>query len=259
MTAQQKEAVINTLYTVEGKSFQDIAALYNTYANKVRRDAKKFNISIRSKSDAQKNALSTGKHKHPTKGQNRTEETKAKIGQKIMQVWDDMDHAELESRKEKARANWDNLSEDKKEFMQQQANSAVRTASKIGSKLERFILEDLLRAGYKVDFHKEQILSNTKLQIDIFLPEHNIAIEVDGPSHFMPVWGNDTLQKNIAYDNKKTGLIIGKGYVMIRIKQIKEFSKTRAKFISDNLITQIQRVVNNFPDIDNRIIELGDK
>ena len=89
--------------------------------------------------------------------------------------------------------------------------------------LTRFILDSLLQDGYKVDFHKEQSLLNTKLQIDLFLPSMNTAIEIDGPSHFLPVWGEDALAKNISYDQKKQGLILGKGLALIRIKQTKDF------------------------------------
>lgn len=112
--------------------------------------------------------------------------------------------------------------------------------------------------GYKVDFHKEQMLLNTKLQIDLFLPELNVAIEVDGPSHFLPVWGEDALQRNIKYDNKKSGLILGKGLVLIRIKQLSDFSPTRAKLLYEQLIANLLNIKNKFPDINNRLIEIGD-
>jgi very-short-patch-repair endonuclease len=101
-------------------------------------------------------------------------------------------------------------------------------------------------------------LSNTKLQIDLFLPELNIAIEVDGPSHFLPVWGDDVLNKNIKYDNKKTGLILGKGLVLIRIKQVREFSKARGLSIYQKLYSSIEQIRNKFPESDNRTIEIGD-
>jgi very-short-patch-repair endonuclease len=103
----------------------------------------------------------------------------------------------------------------------------------------------LLKNGYKTDFHKEHILSNTKLQIDLFLPTMNIAIEVDGPSHFLPVWGDDVLLKNQKYDKKKTGLIIGKGLSLIRIKQTRDFSKSRADLIVIKLLAAIESVKNN--------------
>lgn len=258
LSDNNKKQLIEKLYLKEKKSFQDIALTYNTYANKIRRDAKKFNISIRNKSDAQKNALNTGKHKHPTKGQQRSSETKDKIGLGILNSWKNLDQKELDKRKKDAQKRWNNLSDDQKQNFTKMANNAVRESSKKGSKLEKYLLNELLRSGYKVDFHKEQILSNTKLQIDLFLPELNIAIEVDGPSHFLPVWGEDVLQKNIKYDNKKSGLILGKGLVLIRIKQLSDFSPTRAKLILAELLQHILSIKNKFPDAKNRSIEIGE-
>jgi very-short-patch-repair endonuclease len=258
LNKEQKKELIVKLYEAENKSFQDIATDYETYANKIRRDAKKFGINIRNKSDAQKNALSTGKHKHPTKGIKRNEDTKNKIGSSVMRFWDELSDSDLQKIKDKAKENWQNISEDQKKYIQQKANQAVRVASKDGSKLEKFLLEQLLSSGYRVDFHKEQSLVTTKLQIDLFIPTLNIAIEVDGPSHFLPVWGEDTLNKNIQYDNKKTGLILGKGLVLIRIKQTKEFSKARAYKIFEDLHKHIQNIRNKFPDKDNRYIQIGE-
>ena len=82
----------------------------------------------------------------------------------------------------------------------------------------------------------------------------NIAIEVDGPSHFAPVWGEQSLQRNIEYDKKKTGLILGKGYKLIRIKQQKDFSKSRASVVCDKL----SKALNNIDTIKTKVIEIGD-
>jgi very-short-patch-repair endonuclease len=255
--AGKKELLIE-LYQKQKKSFADIASMYSTYSNRVRRDAKKYKINIRDKSEAQKNALSRGVTKHPTKGRKRTNEEKLKIGGGIIEYWDGLSDEEIQKRKEKAKINWEKMSEDEKKNITRLANTAVRKSSKTGSKLEHFIFNALIAAGYKVNFHQEQILSNTKLQLDIFLPTLNIAIEVDGPSHFSPVWGADALARNKKYDEKKTGLILGKGLVLIRIKQTKDFSPTRAKNIVDILIDNIKIISNKFPDINNRIIEIGD-
>jgi hypothetical protein len=254
----EKENVINDLYIKQGKSFADIAQLYETYANKIRRDAKLLNIQIRDKSEAQKNALKTGSHKHPTKGTQRSNETKEKIGKAIVDIWDNMDETTIEERKQKCRDRWDQLSEDEKKLMQKMATDAVRTASKLGSKLEKFLLDGLLKHGYKVDFHKEQSLVTTKLQIDLFLPTINTAIEVDGPSHFSPVWGDDALQKNISYDNKKQGLILGKGLALIRIKQTKDFSKTRSQKILLELIAHLENINKQFPGPKDRLLVIED-
>ena len=143
--------------------------------------------------------------------------------------------------------------------MQQKANVAVRESSKVGSKLEKFILNQLLKDGYKVNFHQEQTLSNTKLQIDMVLPTINTAIEIDGPSHFLPVWGEDTLKKNITYDQKKAGLILGKGMVLIRIKQLNDYSNTRAINIYNELHVLLQQIRTKFPDSNNRSFIIEDK
>lgn len=253
-----KENLIKDLYLNKQHSFQDIAKQYDTYPNKIRRDAIKYKIDIRNKSDAQKNALSRGTHKHPTKGQKRDAATKEKIGLSVMTFWDNMSEEDMEKRKSVARLHWENLSEDQRNHIKKQANLAVRESSKSGSKLEKFLFDRLLSDGFKVDFHKEQSLLNTKLQIDLFLPGDNIAIEVDGPSHFLPVWGDDVLDKNIKYDNKKTGLILGKGLVLIRIKQLKEFSKARAILLYQELYSNIKTIQNKYPEKDNRYIEIGE-
>lgn len=254
LSDQQKENLLRKEYEVGLKSFRDIADEHGTYANKVRRDAIKFKINIRDKSVAQKNALKTGRSQHPTQGKERSEETKNKIGTGVMTSWENLDDETLEKRKEKARQNWESLPEEVKENILHEANTAVRQASKTGSKLELFLFNTLLQDGYVVEFHKEQNLLNTKLQLDLFLPKLNIAIEVDGPSHFAPVWGEDTLKRNQGYDNKKTGLILGKGLSLIRVKQSKDFSKARATVIYRELLKSIELVQNS----KNKHIEIGD-
>jgi very-short-patch-repair endonuclease len=256
LSDNKKKEIIVDYYSNKKNSFADIANRFNTYANKIRRDAIRYGINIRDKSEAQKNALDTGKTKHPTKGTKRPEETKQKIGASVMDSWDNLSDQQLNQRKQKAKENWDKLPDITKENILREANVAVREASKKGSKLELFLLEKLLSDGYVVEFHKEQNLLNTKLQIDLFLPNLNIAIEVDGPSHFEPVWGNDVLSKNKKYDNKKTGLILGKGLSLIRIKQTKDFSKSRANKIYQELIQCINTIDKIGAD---KVTNLGDK
>lgn len=236
LSDQDKYKLLHQLYTIENKSFADIAVIYGTYPNKIRRDAKVLGLSIRNKSEAQKNALNTGKHKHPTKGTQRTIETKQKIGEGVMCSWDNLSNEQLEKRKETAKKNWQDKDDNEKQNMHKAAMDAVRVASKQGSKLEKFLLSRLLSDGYSVEFHKEQSLVNTKLQIDLFLNNMNIAIEVDGPSHFEPVWGEDSLKKNMVYDKKKEGLITGKGWHLVRIQQKKDYSNTRAELIYVKLL-----------------------
>lgn len=256
MSDAEKSKIIIQLYHKENKSFQQIAQELDTYANKIRRDAKKLNIKIRDKSEAQINALSTGKAQHPTQGKKRPSSVKEKIGLSVLESWEKLDKVELEQRKNKARANWNNKSDDEKENILKQANAAVREAGRTGSKLEKFLFKQLLSNGYSVEFHKEQSILNTKLQIDLFLPKLNIAIEVDGPSHFEPVWGDDSLKRNKKYDDKKTGLIIGKGLFLIRIKQTKDYSVSRGQLIFKDLLSVIDRIQTKQEQ--SKVINIGD-
>lgn len=258
LNEQQKRDILFKLYVEQKLSLAVIAKQLNTYTNKIRRDAIKFEIKLRDKSKAQKNALQSGRHKHPTKGTERDNETKSKIGYGVLKTWENLSEEEKLARQEIARKNWHNLSDDERSEILKAANNAVRQSSKIGSKLERYIHKRLLQDGYKVDFHKEQMLSNTKLQIDLFLPNINVAIEIDGPSHFKEVWGEDALEKNIKYDNKKTGLILGKGLVLVRIKQEMDFSNSRADLVYINLLNHIKNIANNFPGPGDREIKIGD-
>lgn len=249
-TDQQKEYILEQ-YIINNKSFHDIAKEVGLYANKIRRDAIKYGIQIRNKREAQINALKTGKHSHPTKGKKRKEDTKLKIGMSVMKNWQNIDETSLQQRKAKAKENWSKLSDDRKNSMLDKANKAVRDASKTGSKLEKFLLTNLMKEGHKVDFHKEHILANTRLQIDIFIPTMNIAIEVDGPSHFDDIWGKDALTRNKKYDQKKEGLIIGKGISLIRIKQIGDFSKSRAT----RLLEKLREVIKSYQSPQSITIE----
>ena len=251
----EKIHIIQTEYVNNSKSFGDIASEYSTYANKIRRDAIKFNVPIRDKSTAQKNALQTGKHKHPTKGTKRDEATKDKIGLSVMNSWENMSESELKRRSELAKLNWEKLPDHIKQNRLHEANLAVRESSRSGSKLEKYLLKALMENGHKVEFHKEQVLSNTKLQIDLYVVDLNIAIEVDGPSHFEPVWGEEVLKRNQKYDNTKTGLIIGKNMKLIRIKQEKDFSKSRASVIFERLMRAMDDVKNK----GQNYIEIGDE
>lgn len=253
----EKITLLQKEYSQNKNSFNDIATKYNTYANKLRRDAMRFNIVIRSKSEAQKNVLSTGKVKHPTKGKQRPDSVKNKIGNSVMKSWEQMDQNQLNERKLLAKKNWEKLDDEEKKHRLRQANLAVRESSKTGSKLEKHLLENLLSDGFKVDFHKEQHLLNTKLQIDLFLPQENIAIEVDGPSHFEPVWGDDALLRNKKYDDKKTGIILGKGLVLIRVVQTKDYSKARSEQLYSELKKHVDEIKQSFPAKDNRLIIIG--
>lgn len=250
----EKKKEISRLYNKEKKSLADTAKALGTYPNKIRRDAIKFDIKLRDKSTAQSNALKTGKATHPTEGKHHTIESKNKIGKSLMETWENLPEEELERRSAMASKIWQSVPEHEKQERLKLAREAVRATSKTGSKMERFLLDGLLKEGFQVQPHKEQILGNTRLHLDLFLPTINVAIEVDGPSHFLPVWGDDALAKTKRYDEKKSGIIVGKGYKLIRVAQLHEYSNARAQKVLEELTS----VLKNIGKTKTKIITIED-
>ena len=211
---------LNKHYVELQKSTYEIAEETKTYPNKVRRALVSFGIPLRDKSQAQASALKTGRCEHPTKGKKLDEETKIKISESMANCWEEMSEKEKKKRSEISKKNWENMSLSRIEHMQQAASAAVREAATYGSKLEKFIFAGLKKCGYKVDFHKEFYILDKKQHLDMYIPELNIAIEIDGPTHFKDIWGRESFERQIKGDSKKTGFVISSGMKMIRIKNI---------------------------------------
>lgn len=254
LSDKEKKREIVRLYQKEKKSLADVAKALGTYANKIRRDAIKFEIKLRDKSSAQSNALKTGKATHPTEGKQHSTESKNKIGKSLMETWENLPQEELDRRSALSKKIWASVPEQEKEQRLKRARDAVRETSKTGSKMEKYILSGLIKEGFKVEPHKEQLLGNTRLHLDLFLPTINVAIEVDGPSHFLPVWGEDALAKTKKYDQKKSGLIVGKGYKLIRVAQLHEYSNARAQKVLEELV----KVLSTIGKTKTKIITIED-
>ena len=77
---KDEQKIIDLYVNAQWSTYQ-IAEKFDTYANKIRRVLQKNKITLRGSKDAQKNALSTGRAKHPTKGHHRSENTKKKISE----------------------------------------------------------------------------------------------------------------------------------------------------------------------------------
>ena len=251
------EQKIIELYESEGKSTYEIAEYLNTYPNKIRRVLKRHGVQLKGKSEAQKNALKGGRAKHPTDGKKRTKEEKIKISSSIHQYWESMDQVERERRTIEARERWYAMSEEERARISKLGIEAIQKAGKEGSKLEKFLKEELNSVGYYVDFHRKNLIPNEKLEIDLYIPELQTIIEVDGPSHFLPIWGADKLQKQIKADFHKTGLILGKGFVIIRIKNMGGFvSLTKKEKLIKTVLHHLDSIKSKFPPQSKRLIEI---
>ncbi len=253
--AEQNKEVLIVAYKRDKRSTYDIAEELNTYPNKILRALKYLNVQIRTKSSAQSNAIKQGRHTHPTKGKVRSEEDRIKISESMAKHWKNMDDDERAERSQKAKEQWEAMSEGDKENLRKKASEAVLKASREGSKIEKFIFNSLTNLGYDVSFHKRGLIDE-KFELDLYLPELRVVIEIDGPAHFFPIWGEEALQKNIRSDAQKSGLILGAGFVMIRLKNISKSLSEKTKRDALNSILQVlKKVQSKFPTKKHRYIE----
>jgi very-short-patch-repair endonuclease len=239
---KEKEKFLSTAYNKKKMSWISIAKELSTYPNKVRR--------------AQRVALKQGRSEHPTEGTERSEATKIKISDSQGKIWDSLTEREKAKRSLIAKEVWDRKTEAEKQDIISKGSEAIRKASKEGSKLEKFILRELTKRNYRVQFHKEHWLKNQNLETDLFVEDLRTVIEVDGPSHFEPVWGEENLKKNQRSDLEKTGLVLAQGLVLIRIKQTKRISNRYLRSVLERLLEVISSIEEKFPEENKRYIEI---
>lgn len=254
---EQKD-IMQSLHWEQLKSVKEIADMFGTYNNKLRRWAKKNGFNVRDKGAAQSVCIQTGRSVHPTKGRERTETEKLKIGKTVSEQWESLSDEEKERRAEIAKENWDSRSQLALDDMARKATKSRLKAAKEGSKLEKLILQALIDKGLKTEFHKEHLLLNERVHVDIWLPELKVALEIDGPTHFLPIWGEEHLKKTQKTDNLKDGLILNSGFCIIRLRQKKGLSKTYVSNLVSDLIQLLNKIEKNFPELGKRKIILGD-
>lgn len=219
------------------KSTYEIAEELQTYANRIKRDLVKLGVALRDRKESQKAALSSGRKPHPTQGKQRSNEVKLKISKKMCEFWENMDEETLNKRSAFAKARWEAMSLEERQNMQTLAAQGLREAAKHGSALEKELLIVLTNRGYSVEQHKCDLLPNEKLHIDLYISSAATAIEIDGPTHFLPIWGEERLKKTMVSDAKKTGLLISRGIKIIRVKLLqKTVSQTRQQELADEII-----------------------
>jgi very-short-patch-repair endonuclease len=245
------------MYIEQNKSTYEIAEHFKTYPNKIRRILIKQGIELKTKSEAQKNAIDRGVAIHPTSGKTRTAEEKLKISSSLQKYWDNMSDEDYEQKIHQSRERWHNMSAVERANMMEAAIKGIQLAGKEGSKLEKFLYSELTAAGYKIDFHKKQLIQNENLEIDMYVPKLKTIIEIDGPSHFLPIWGEEKLQKQIKADAHKTGLILSKGMVIIRVKNISDAQSLASKEkLRLDILNCLGKIDKNFPPQSERLIEI---
>lgn len=237
-----KERLVEA-YIHEGKSTYQIAEELNTYATKVQKALKYLGVPLRDYKAAQKTALQTGRAEHPTQGKKLSEKHKRSVGRARSTAWSKMTDAERERVSNISKAQWQAMPDHEKAELRRLAAQAVRETSKEGSRTEKFVVDGLRKAGYTVNFHVKNLVQNTNLEVDMFLPEIRTAIEIDGPAHFLPIWGQESLEKHQKADLEKEGLLLSNGYKLIRVKQLdRSMSVTKMEKILDAVLATVKKI-----------------
>ena len=240
----------------QNSSTYSIAKELGTYPKKIERILKKNGITLRTRSQAQANAIKTGRSKHPTKGEKRSEEEKNKISKGKELSWKNTSEEDREKFSQQAKERWEKIPADKKKEMMEKAGRALRIAAIEGSKAEKFLQRKLNEMGYDVILHKKDLIEGN-FEIDLFLPELNTIIEIDGPQHFLPVFGEKKLQEVIKFDSIKNGLLVSKGFCVVRVRYLcKNMSRAVERKLWDLVSEQVGKIQDKFPTKSKRFIEL---
>ncbi len=236
--------VFDKEYYENGQSTTQIAKKYGTNSTRVFRLAKKWNKPLRSNSESQKLTLAQGVKSHPTKGKRLSLPTRVKISEAIADSYWTAPPEKREQHRLRAKKHWETRPKELKDDMREKTQKAVLVASKKGSKLEHFFCHMLRESGIEPYFHEKGMIVNEDMEVDIYIPELKCAIEVDGPTHFFPIYGEEQLAKRQAADQQKTGLLIEKGVNVIRIRNN---AKAFTRAYRTRMWTKLKNVLDTLP------------
>ncbi len=197
-----------------GYSMRDIAKLCEIPLTSLHRMFKNVGASVKDRAEILQEKFRDGKLE-PTIREF-TEEDKVKISEQIAQRWKDRPDITAKI-KDVNRQKWESMSESEKDERTKKMQVGIRKAAEFGSKLEFIVADIISKAGFVSVKHRTGVLSSQDLEFDLYISEIATIIEVDGPSHFLPIWGEDRLQKNKERDIEKAGAATSKGFNFIRI------------------------------------------
>lgn len=198
-------------------------------------------IKKRNKSEAQKNYIKrTGTHQRT--GTTHSDETKEQISDTMKDVYDSPRGDEIREKiSQQRQEEWAAMSEaERVEILENlKKSSRERAMSGEGSNFENFLAEKLEEQGYNVEVRTKQYTPGQKFHVDIALPDDKIIIEVDGPTHWSPIYGDDELRKVQDKDSQKDKTLTSMGWNVLRV-QDSSGSTTRARFV--RVLEQVESI-----------------
>lgn len=244
-------------FVVKKRSTSDIADEHGVFPNTVRRELIKLGIQPRGKSDAQK--INLKKNGHPMEGRERSEEEKEKISLGLHNFW----HADEGGKSKRAvslrkklsklaKEQWDSLSKKEQNEMISKMHLASATSSGKGSKSENSVAALLEEQGFNVIQRSREFTPGGQFEIDIALPDHKLAIEWDGATHFMPIYGEDRLAVVQEKDKRKDEMLIDNGWTVIRCR---DMSSGYSRAFCTRTVDAILMIMKNGPHNKVHIIE----
>ncbi len=218
--AEINEQEVRRLYLDEGLSMRRVADTVSAPLATLSRFMKKHGITARDKAQAQKNYLR--EHDHQMKGRKHTAETKKQISVSLGEFWDGLSDEEREAFKRQIGSGWKRkwaaMSYQERKLTMETLSSQAKASQGKGSRLERFIAEELRNRGYFVEERSTGYTTGKDFEVDLALPTEMIAIEVDGPTHFLPIYGEDHLDNQQERDARKDDMINATGYNVLRVR-----------------------------------------
>ena len=218
--AEINEDDVRRLYLEEGLSMRAVAKAVGAPLATLSRFMKKCGIGARDKAQAQKNYLKDNDHQ--MKGRKHSDATKKKISHSLGDFWDSLSDDEREEFKRKIgsawQRKWAGMSELERKLMMEGLSNRAKETQGNGSRFERYIAEELRQRGYLVEERSIHYTAGKDFEVDLALPNELIALEVDGPTHFLPIYGQEHLDQKKERDARLDEMINSVGYSVLRIR-----------------------------------------
>lgn len=239
-------AYLQEYYVRQEKSTHVLADELGTYPNQVLRALRHHGLPVRTKAQAQQVALKKGRHRHPTRGRQVSRQTRERIGEGVGRAWERMSEEARAERVRLGRLQWERTPEADREELRRLATDAMRRARGEGSRLERCLAAGLREAGLAVE-PRTRVAGRL---VDLLLPDLRVAIQVDGPGHHLPVWGEERLARVVRDDAAATADLVAAGVAVVRVKNlVKNLSDIQARKLLTELVSVLQSGLGESPDV----------